>query len=78
MVDDRFYGWLTAHQVVIFDERHLRHVLLSMKYDDEARTHLSLNQDAPAPRRLSRIVAYGRPNLFFAEASASRHWNDFS
>jgi hypothetical protein len=50
MVDDRFYGWLTAHQVVTFDERHLRHVLLPMKYDDEARTHLSLNQDAPAPR----------------------------
>jgi hypothetical protein len=38
-------------QVVISDERHLRHVLLSdMKYDDGARTHLSLNQDAPAPR----------------------------
>jgi hypothetical protein len=38
-------------QVVIFDERHLRHVLLSdMKYDDEARTHSSLNQAAPALR----------------------------
>ena len=37
--------------VVVFGERHLRHVLLSyMKYYNEVRTHLSLNKDAPAPR----------------------------
>jgi transposase InsO family protein len=37
--------------VVVFGERHLRHVLLSyMKYYNEARTHLSLNKDAPASR----------------------------
>jgi hypothetical protein len=37
--------------VIVVGERHLRHVLLSyMKYYNEARTHLSLNMDAPAPR----------------------------
>ena len=37
--------------VVVFSERHLRHVLLSyMQYYNEVRTHLSLNKDAPAPR----------------------------
>jgi transposase InsO family protein len=37
--------------VVIFRERHLRHVLLSyMTYYNDARTHLSLNKDAPVPR----------------------------
>ena len=37
--------------VVVFGERHLRHVLLSyMAYYNRARTHLSLNKDAPVPR----------------------------
>jgi transposase InsO family protein len=37
--------------VVVFGERHLRHILLSyMKYYNGARTHLSLNKDAPIPR----------------------------
>ena len=37
--------------VVVLGERHLRHVLLSyMEYFNEARTHLSLNKDAPIPR----------------------------
>jgi transposase InsO family protein len=37
--------------VVVFGERHLRHVLLSYKkYYNEARTHLSLNKDAPMSR----------------------------
>src|SRR5216683_1690847 len=37
--------------VVVLGERYLRHVLLSyMKYFNEARTHLSLNKDAPIPR----------------------------
>jgi hypothetical protein len=37
--------------VVVFGERHLRHVLLSyMKYHNEIRTHLSLEKDAPVSR----------------------------
>src|SRR5246500_207975 len=37
--------------VVVFGERHLRHVLLSyMKYHNEMRTHLSLEKDAPVSR----------------------------
>ena len=39
--------------VVVFGERHLRHVLLSyMTYYNGARTHLSLNKDAPVPRTI--------------------------
>jgi hypothetical protein len=37
--------------VVVFGERHLRHVLLSyMNYHNEIRTHLSLEKDAPVSR----------------------------
>ena len=37
--------------VVVLGERHFRHLLLSyMKYDNEIRTHLSLNKDAPISR----------------------------
>jgi transposase InsO family protein len=37
--------------VVVFGERHLRHVLLSyMNYHNEVRTHLSLEKDAPVSR----------------------------
>jgi transposase InsO family protein len=37
--------------VVVFSERHLRHVLLSYKeYYNATRTHLSLNKDAPISR----------------------------
>src|SRR6476620_3709256 len=37
--------------IIIFGERHLRHELLSyMSYYNDARTHLSLNKDAPVPR----------------------------
>ncbi|WP_247380752.1 transposase, partial [Bradyrhizobium sp. 143] len=37
--------------VVVFGERHLRHVLLSYQdYYNDTRTHLSLNKDAPVPR----------------------------
>jgi hypothetical protein len=47
--------------IVVLGERHLRQVLLSyMTYHDEARTHLSLNKDAPVPRKVQcvgRIVA---------------------
>src|SRR5205814_3943235 len=37
--------------VVVFSERHLRHLLNSyQKYYNEARTHLSLHKDAPITR----------------------------
>ena len=39
--------------VVVLGERHLRHLLLSyMTYYNEARTHLSLNKDAPISREV--------------------------
>jgi transposase InsO family protein len=38
--------------VMVFGERHLRHILLSYKdYYNTTRTHLSLNKDAPGPSR---------------------------
>jgi transposase InsO family protein len=41
--------------VVVFGERHLRHVLLSyMHYYNEVRTHLSLDKHAPTSRRVQR------------------------
>ena len=39
--------------VVVFGERHLRH----MDYYNRARTHLSLNKDAPVPRATQAIGA---------------------
>jgi transposase InsO family protein len=53
--------------VVVFGERHLRHVLLSYKdYYNATRTHLSLNKDASVPRGLSG------PGI----SSAARSWVD--
>src|SRR5712672_4880195 len=41
--------------VVVFGERHLRHVLLSyLKYYNEVRTQLSLEKDAPVSRAVER------------------------
>jgi transposase InsO family protein len=41
--------------IVVFNERHLRHLLLSyMKYYNRTRTHLSLEKDAPAFRAIER------------------------
>ena len=41
--------------VVVFGERHLRHILLSyMKYYNEVRTHLSLEKDTPVSRAVQR------------------------
>jgi transposase InsO family protein len=41
--------------IIVVGERHLRHVLLSyMTYYNEARTHLSLDKDAPVPRSVER------------------------
>jgi transposase InsO family protein len=51
--------------VVVLGERHLRQLLLSyMTYYNEARTHLSLNKDAPISRptqSIGRIIA--KPHL---------------
>jgi transposase InsO family protein len=50
--------------VIVFNERHLRHVLSSyFQYYHEARTHLSLNKDCPQPRpvqppSVGKIVAF--------------------
>jgi Integrase core domain len=42
--------------VVVFGERHLRHLLNSyQKYYNEARTHLSLHKDAPVPRAVQTV-----------------------
>jgi hypothetical protein len=42
--------------VIVFGERHLRHVLKSyQKYYNEARTHLSLHKDAPIPRSVQIV-----------------------
>jgi transposase InsO family protein len=42
--------------VVVFGERHLRYLLLSyMAYYNSARTHLSLNKDAPVPRAVQAV-----------------------
>jgi len=42
--------------IVIFGERHLRHVLLSyMDYYNRTRTHLSLNKDAPKSRAVEQV-----------------------
>jgi transposase InsO family protein len=47
--------------VVVFGERHLRHLLDSyQKYYNEVRTHLSLEKDAPIPRdtcELGRVLS---------------------
>jgi hypothetical protein len=50
-------GFLTEclDHVVVFGERHLRHVLASyQKYYNEVRTHLSLQKDAPVRRDVCR------------------------
>jgi transposase InsO family protein len=42
--------------LVVFGERHFRWVLLSyMTYYNETRTHLSLDKDAPVPRKVQGI-----------------------
>src|SRR5438876_1050364 len=51
--------------VVVYGERHLRQLLLAyMAYYNFARTHLSLNKDAPAPRALQAVGRiYANPIL---------------
>lgn len=42
--------------VIVVGERHLRHLLKSyQKYYNEARTHLSLEKDAPIPRAVQGV-----------------------
>jgi transposase InsO family protein len=42
--------------VVVFGERHLRHLLLSyITYYNGARTHLALGKDAPFSRTVERV-----------------------
>ena len=42
--------------VVVFGERHLRHLLKSyQEYYNEARTHLSLHKDAPITRTVQTV-----------------------
>ena len=42
--------------VVVFGERHLRHLLRSYAtYYNQARTHLSVNKDAPSPRTIHSV-----------------------
>jgi len=59
LLDERLIGSIRREcldHVVIFGERHLRHVLLSyMHYYNSARTHLSLNKDAPLPRAVQAV-----------------------
>ena len=55
--------------VVVFGERHLRHILLSyMEYYNGARTHLSLNKDTPVPRAVRPLGAFSR-NQFWVDPS---------
>jgi transposase InsO family protein len=51
--------------VVVLGERHLRYLLLSyMTYHNEARTHLSLNKDAPVSRKIQRVGRFSvKPHL---------------
>ena len=51
--------------IVVLGERHLRHVLLSyMTYYNEARTHLSLDKDAPIPREVQSVGRiFAKPHL---------------
>jgi hypothetical protein len=64
--------------IVVFGERHLRHVMLSyMDYYNGTRTHLSLNKDAPisraaeaAGRALSRPILGGLHHQYGASGKA--------
>jgi hypothetical protein len=51
--------------VVVFGERHLRHLLESyQRYYNEARTHLSLGKDAPVSRAVQAVgTIVAKPRL---------------
>jgi len=45
-----------THHVIVFGERHLRHLLRSyLDYYNETRTHLSLDKDAPISRAIQAV-----------------------
>jgi transposase InsO family protein len=56
---ERFIGSIRRDcldHVVVFGERHLRHLLKAyQRYYNEARTHLSLEKDAPVPRAVQAV-----------------------
>src|ERR1700688_2162974 len=56
---ERLIGWIRREcldHVVVFGERHLRHILLLyMHYYNGARTHLSLKKDAPISRAVQAV-----------------------
>jgi hypothetical protein len=48
--------WECLDHVVVFGERHLRHLLRSYTtYYNAGRTHLSVNKDAPSPRTVHAV-----------------------
>jgi len=51
--------------VIVFGERHLRQVLSSyLTYHNEARTHLSLDKDAPVPCEVQGVgPIFAKPHL---------------
>ena len=45
-----------GQRAIVFGERHLRHLLRSYAtYYNAARTHLSVNKDAPSPRTVHAV-----------------------
>jgi hypothetical protein len=58
-------GPVDNDHIVVFGERHRRHVLLSyLDYYNEARTHLSPRKHAPVQRRIQRFwIIKARPVL---------------
>ena len=62
--------------VVVFGERHLRHVLSCyMEYYNAARTHLSLGKDAPIHRAVQSVGRIQR-DLFSAACTTNTHGFD--
>jgi transposase InsO family protein len=62
--------------VVVFGERHLRHVLLSyMTYYNKARTHLSLDKDAPIQREVQSVGGFSQ-NLISADWTTNTSGSD--
>ena len=63
--------------VVVFGERHLRHLLRSYAtYYNAARTHLSVNKDAPLPQQYMPLVTFC-PRHFLADSIICMYVFDF-
>ena len=53
---DEVFGTHSLDHVIVFGERHLRHVLRSYaRYYNGVRTHLSLGKDSPLPRDVQAV-----------------------